>query len=161
MVSYRRFTDTAHPYVSKYDTIHTSIAIPNPAVFACLSRFVSFLPRSTGFSSKNTPTALLSLISLFRSLTTISIALALSSIDTMIKSLGLLIAIICALASLTNAFNTTPMQFTISRRHGTSSSLSMIFGPPKDDGKPGDYVCKVNAEVFTYQGCIYFWVLSY
>jgi hypothetical protein len=23
------------------------------------------------------------------------------------------------------------------------SHLSMIFGPPKDDGKPGDYVCKV------------------
>jgi hypothetical protein len=23
------------------------------------------------------------------------------------------------------------------------SQLSMIFGPPKDDGKPGDYVCKV------------------
>lgn len=24
------------------------------------------------------------------------------------------------------------------------SQLSMIFGPPKDDGKPGDYVCKVS-----------------
>ncbi|KAL7477628.1 hypothetical protein ACHAW6_003427 [Cyclotella cf. meneghiniana] len=68
----------------------------------------------------------------------------------MIKSLGLPIAIICALASLTNAFNTTPMQCTImSRRHGSPSSLSMIFGPPKDDGKPGDYVCKDCGYVFT------------
>lgn len=83
-------------------------------------------------------------------LPTVSIALAVRSTDTMIKSLGLQIAIICALASLTNAFNTTPMQCTImSRRHGSPSSLSMIFGPPKDDGKPGDYVCKVNAIVFT------------
>lgn len=99
-------------------------------------------------------------------LPTVSIALAVRSTDTMIKSLGLPIAIICALASLTNAFNTTPMQCTImSRRHGSPSSLSMIFGPPKDDGKPGDYVCKVNALVFTtlilYKGCIRLWLLSH
>ncbi len=27
------------------------------------------------------------------------------------------------------------------------SQLSMIFGPPKDDGKPGDYVCKVCVSI--------------
>eukprot|EP00542_Grammatophora_oceanica_P017356 CAMPEP_0194026792 /NCGR_PEP_ID=MMETSP0009_2-20130614/1060_1 /TAXON_ID=210454 /ORGANISM="Grammatophora oceanica, Strain CCMP 410" /LENGTH=111 /DNA_ID=CAMNT_0038665647 /DNA_START=153 /DNA_END=488 /DNA_ORIENTATION=- len=29
------------------------------------------------------------------------------------------------------------------------SSLNMIFGPPKDDGSPGDYVCKDCGYVFT------------
>jgi len=29
------------------------------------------------------------------------------------------------------------------------SQLSMIFGPPKDDGKPGDYVCKDCGYIFT------------
>ncbi|KAL3798271.1 hypothetical protein HJC23_000185 [Cyclotella cryptica] len=67
----------------------------------------------------------------------------------MIKSLGLLIALICALASLTTAFNATPLHVTISRRHVSASNLSMIFGPPKDDGKPGDYVCKDCGYVFT------------
>ena len=33
------------------------------------------------------------------------------------------------------------------RRSGaekSDSSLGMIFGPPKDDGSPGDYLCKVD-----------------
>lgn len=31
----------------------------------------------------------------------------------------------------------------------SSSSLSMFFGPKKDDGSPGDYVCKDCGYVFT------------
>jgi len=31
----------------------------------------------------------------------------------------------------------------------SDSSLGMIFGPPKDDGSPGDYLCKDCGYVFT------------
>lgn len=34
-------------------------------------------------------------------------------------------------------------------RRSTPSDLRMIFGPPKDDGKPGDYLCKDCGYVFT------------
>jgi rubredoxin len=34
-------------------------------------------------------------------------------------------------------------------RRSPPSDLRMIFGPPKDDGKPGDYLCKDCGYVFT------------
>mmetsp|Transcript_14526 Transcript_14526/g.20775 ORF Transcript_14526/g.20775 Transcript_14526/m.20775 type:complete len:121 (+) Transcript_14526:104-466(+) len=36
-----------------------------------------------------------------------------------------------------------------SKTNSRGSSLSMIFGPPKDDGKPGDYVCMDCGYIFT------------
>ena len=73
---------------------------------------------------------------------------------TMMKSI-ILIGILATIASMTNAFTgvTSSQSLAISRQ--SSSSLSMIFGPPKDDGKPGDYVCKVIAIVFHLVMCNY------
>lgn len=66
------------------------------------------------------------------------------------------LAAICIVASFADAFQ------SVSRPHATgrgnalatsnarpSSDLRMIFGPPKDDGKPGDYLCKDCGYVFT------------
>uniref|UniRef100_A0A7S4MJT3 Ig-like domain-containing protein n=1 Tax=Odontella aurita TaxID=265563 RepID=A0A7S4MJT3_9STRA len=40
----------------------------------------------------------------------------------------------------------------------TSSGMQMIFGPPKDDGSPGDYVCKVSGlEQMTFQRACLSW----
>mmetsp|Transcript_38069 Transcript_38069/g.56961 ORF Transcript_38069/g.56961 Transcript_38069/m.56961 type:complete len:111 (-) Transcript_38069:280-612(-) len=35
------------------------------------------------------------------------------------------------------------------QNRGSGSSLQMFFGQPKDDGSPGDYVCKDCGYVFT------------
>lgn len=59
---------------------------------------------------------------------------------TMIKSILLLVIIYAASAA---AFTASQPNLAVSRQ---STSLSMIFGAfgqQKDDGKPGDYVCKV------------------
>lgn len=37
----------------------------------------------------------------------------------------------------------------IRKRSSSSSSLQMFFGPKKDDGKPGDYLCPDCGFVFT------------
>eukprot|EP00578_Thalassiosira_sp_NH16_P023236 CAMPEP_0181093016 /NCGR_PEP_ID=MMETSP1071-20121207/9223_1 /TAXON_ID=35127 /ORGANISM="Thalassiosira sp., Strain NH16" /LENGTH=111 /DNA_ID=CAMNT_0023175227 /DNA_START=283 /DNA_END=618 /DNA_ORIENTATION=- len=67
----------------------------------------------------------------------------------MIRSFAF-IAAICFFACLANAFQAP----ATSRAHVTSdtrgsTNLQMIFGPPKDDGKPGDYLCKDCGWVFT------------
>mmetsp|Transcript_123 Transcript_123/g.189 ORF Transcript_123/g.189 Transcript_123/m.189 type:complete len:122 (-) Transcript_123:286-651(-) len=73
----------------------------------------------------------------------------------MIRSL-MVIAVICFFACSANAFqSTSPSSTTRSRSTITasntrqSSNLQMIFGPKKDDGKPGDYLCKDCGYVFT------------
>ncbi|KAL7504762.1 hypothetical protein ACHAXN_002335 [Cyclotella atomus] len=64
----------------------------------------------------------------------------------MVKQL-LLLAIICA--SFANAFQSHHPHPSASVSTRRMTSLSMIFGPPKDDGSPGDYVCKDCGYVFT------------
>ena len=64
-----------------------------------------------------------------------------------------IVFIICLVATLANAFSTSS-SFTARNSlatHNTrsSSNLQMFFGPPKDDGKPGDYLCKDCGYVFT------------
>ena len=62
-----------------------------------------------------------------------------------------LTAAICFLACVANAFRSaSPYYSGISRgARSQSNQLRMIFGPPKDDGKPGDYLCKDCGYVFT------------
>jgi hypothetical protein len=62
---------------------------------------------------------------------------------TMMKQL-LLLSIIYA--SFANAFLIQHPSAAVSTQRMTS--LQMIFGPPKDDGKPGDYVCKVRRKIY-------------
>ena len=68
-------------------------------------------------------------------------------------SITLLIASFCMLATMSfnlGIFHTRSLlqcnykNAFSSERNCKGSSLSMIFGPPKDDGKPGDYVCMVS-----------------
>lgn len=72
------------------------------------------------------------------------------------QSAAFLVAIVCLFACLTNAFQSSAypavnMRTIVSSSSNTRSitNLSMIFGPPKDDGKPGDYLCKDCGYVFT------------
>ena len=58
------------------------------------------------------------------------------------------IAAICFLASFANAFQSTSSSSIIAASRCTTQ-LQMIFGPAKDDGKPGDYLCKDCGYVFT------------
>merc|ERR1712157_80446 len=67
--------------------------------------------------------------------------------------MGILLALLIA-CSTTNAFTSTftGKRFggnvsTISRR--SSRNLNMFFGGAKDDGSPGDYICKDCGYVFT------------
>ena len=64
--------------------------------------------------------------------------------------------IICSFAGLVDAFQSSASpsyrqrtMVSSNTRSRTHSNLSMIFGPPKDDGKPGDYLCKDCGYVFT------------
>ena len=65
----------------------------------------------------------------------------------MIRSFTFAAIVMCILACYANAFQTTTSS-TVGRTR-SSSNLQMIFGPPKDDGKPGDYLCKDCGYVFT------------
>ena len=65
--------------------------------------------------------------------------------STMIRS-AVVIAVIGLLASPTVAFQTSPHSGATSTR--TSTRLH-FFGAPKDDGSPGDYLCKDCGYVFT------------
>ncbi|KAL9188352.1 hypothetical protein ACHAXT_006730 [Thalassiosira profunda] len=56
-----------------------------------------------------------------------------------------LLAAVCLAASVAHAFQTS-RPYVVAR---PKSELQMIFGPPKDDGKPGDYLCKDCGYVFT------------
>mmetsp|Transcript_19689 Transcript_19689/g.42216 ORF Transcript_19689/g.42216 Transcript_19689/m.42216 type:complete len:122 (+) Transcript_19689:136-501(+) len=76
----------------------------------------------------------------------------------MARSFTLVAAIFCSIACLANAFQLAPPSCLAGRRSASpaaietrpsSSDLRMIFGPPKDDGKPGDYLCKDCGYVFT------------
>mmetsp|Transcript_22067 Transcript_22067/g.44101 ORF Transcript_22067/g.44101 Transcript_22067/m.44101 type:complete len:112 (-) Transcript_22067:302-637(-) len=65
----------------------------------------------------------------------------------MLRTLVTFFAIIVYISCVTNAFQvSTPLAISSAR---TSSNLHMIFGPQKDDGKPGDYLCKDCGYVFT------------
>jgi hypothetical protein len=63
----------------------------------------------------------------------------------MIKSFAF-IAIICFVASVSDAFQTSTPSFSLRSSSSSPSSMQMIFGfgEQKDDGKPGDYLCKVS-----------------
>ena len=62
------------------------------------------------------------------------------------KLISTIIFAIFACIKLSNAFTVSP---ELTRVQHSSSSLKMIFGGPKDDGSPGDYVCKDCGYVFT------------
>mmetsp|Transcript_22473 Transcript_22473/g.47324 ORF Transcript_22473/g.47324 Transcript_22473/m.47324 type:complete len:112 (+) Transcript_22473:153-488(+) len=66
-------------------------------------------------------------------------------------SRSFVIAIICLFACAATAFQSASPSFATRVAANTRSpaSLQMIFGPPKDDGKPGDYLCKDCGYVFT------------
>mmetsp|Transcript_6422 Transcript_6422/g.14255 ORF Transcript_6422/g.14255 Transcript_6422/m.14255 type:complete len:113 (-) Transcript_6422:1737-2075(-) len=68
----------------------------------------------------------------------------------MIKSFAF-IAIICFVASVSDAFQTSTPSFSLRSSSSSPSSMQMIFGfgEQKDDGKPGDYLCKDCGYVFT------------
>ena len=61
------------------------------------------------------------------------------------------IAALCLIASVSfaTAFQSTSSPSFVARSTRSPSNLQMIFGPPKDDGKPGDYLCKDCGYVFT------------
>jgi len=63
----------------------------------------------------------------------------------------LVAVVIVAMLSMTSAFSPAKTAFVTGSRVSVStvvrpntSQLNMIFGGPKDDGKPGDYVCLVS-----------------
>jgi rubredoxin len=63
----------------------------------------------------------------------------------------LLLSLVFLLAASTNAFTASSFagrQLSVTTA-SSSSQLKMIFGGPKDDGSPGDYVCKDCGYVFT------------
>lgn len=66
----------------------------------------------------------------------------------MIRSI---IAAICILACVANAFQAPPSFSRNARAVSNARSPTNLyfFGPPKDDGKPGDYLCKDCGYVFT------------
>lgn len=60
--------------------------------------------------------------------------------------------ILIIMALITSAMAFSPSAFTGSRLTTpvkSNSQLNMFFGQPKDDGKPGDYVCLDCGYVFT------------
>ena len=62
------------------------------------------------------------------------------------------IAAICFFAAIANAFQTSSSFMGRSSAIAaprSSSNLQMFFGQPKDDGKPGDYLCKDCGYVYT------------
>ncbi|KAL7535130.1 hypothetical protein ACHAXR_006290 [Thalassiosira sp. AJA248-18] len=59
------------------------------------------------------------------------------------------IATICLLACVANAFQSAPSPFMVASNTRSPSNLRMIFGAAKDDGKPGDYLCKDCGYIFT------------
>lgn len=68
----------------------------------------------------------------------------------MMNRFVLVIVAIFTVLSTAAAFAPTKSAFTGSRvaaavTRSNNSQLNMIFGPPKDDGKPGDYVCLVRS----------------
>merc|ERR1712079_2116 len=68
--------------------------------------------------------------------------------------MGLLILIIVGVKSFSpvskSCFTGTTLRQDVAQQARiTSNSLNMFFGAPKDDGSPGDYVCKDCGYVFT------------
>ncbi|EJK45601.1 hypothetical protein THAOC_35780 [Thalassiosira oceanica] len=59
--------------------------------------------------------------------------------------------VLAALCCITSAFQTTQSQTPLRRTATPSRSSTQLFffGKPKDDGSPGDYVCKDCGYVFT------------
>ncbi len=67
------------------------------------------------------------------------------------------ILLLCALFAISSTFAFSSNSAFVGRSFGqirkssssSSSSLQMFFGPKKDDGKPGDYLCPDCGFVFT------------
>ena len=71
----------------------------------------------------------------------------------MIRSFTLVAIVTFCILAFANAFQTTQSTSVINGSRSniihSPSHLQMIFGPPKDDGKPGDYLCKDCGYVYT------------
>lgn len=61
-----------------------------------------------------------------------------------------IVAIIALFQGSANAFQATPSRSALATRSMAPSTTSLFFfGQPKDDGSPGDYVCKDCGYVYT------------
>ena len=62
-----------------------------------------------------------------------------------------IVAIVALFSGSANAFQANPRTSSLVTRPSSvpTSSTLFFFGQPKDDGKPGDYLCKDCGYVFT------------